>query len=81
MGEDGDIVRICVKSTDFDNSIVNFNGFKFRITDKGGARSESIKWKLLFSGVHRAVFVADISSYPSSINTVLGRNTKTSSVV
>jgi hypothetical protein len=61
MPEDGDILRICVKSTDLDNSIVNFNGFKFRITDKGGARSESMKWKLLLSGVHAVVFVADIS--------------------
>ena len=63
MPENGDILRICVESTDFDNSIVNFNGFKFRITDKGGAWSESIKGKLVFPGVHTVIFVADISSY------------------
>lgn len=58
-----DILRSRVQTTGIVEMEFEYKGFKLRMVDVGGQKSEQRKWIHCFDNVHGILFVAELSGY------------------
>jgi len=63
-----DIIKSRIKTNGIQDIVFEIDGYKFKLTDVGGQRSERKKWISCFQNLTAILFVVALSEYDQSLN-------------
>jgi GTPase SAR1 family protein len=75
-----DIIKSRTKTTGISDIIFEIDGYKFKLTDVGGQRSERKKWISCFQNLTAILFVVSLSEYDQTLHEDTGTNRMSESI-
>jgi len=75
-----DIIKSRTKTTGIQDIVFEIDGYKFKLTDVGGQRSERKKWISCFQNLTAILFVVALSEYDQSLTEDSGTNRMSESI-
>jgi GTPase SAR1 family protein len=75
-----DIIKSRTKTTGISDIAFEIDGYKFKLTDVGGQRSERKKWISCFQNLTAILFVVALSEYDQTLNEDAGTNRMSESI-
>jgi len=69
-----DIIKSRTKTNGIQDIVFGLDGYKFKLTDVGGQRSERKKWITCFQNLTAILFVVALSEYDQTLNEDTGTN-------
>jgi GTPase SAR1 family protein len=75
-----DIIKSRTKTTGISDIVFQIDGYKFKLTDVGGQRSERKKWISCFQNLTAILFVVALSEYDQTLNEDVGTNRMSESI-
>jgi len=75
-----DIIKSRTKTTGIQDIVFEIDGYKFKLTDVGGQRSERKKWISCFQNLTAILFVVALSEYDQTLNEDNGTNRMSESI-
>jgi len=75
-----DIIKSRTKTTGIQDIVFEIDGYKFKLTDVGGQRSERKKWISCFQNLTAILFVVALSEYDQTLNEDAGTNRMAESI-
>jgi len=75
-----DIIKSRTKTTGIQEIIFEIDGYKFKLTDVGGQRSERKKWISCFQNLTAILFVVALSEFDQTLNEDNGTNRMSESI-
>jgi len=75
-----DIIKSRTKTTGIQDIVFEIDGYKFKLTDVGGQRSERKKWISCFQNLTAILFVVALSEYDQTLHEDSGTNRMSESI-
>jgi len=75
-----DIIKSRTKTTGISDIVFDIDGYKFKLTDVGGQRSERKKWISCFQNLTAILFVVSLSEYDQTLYEDAGTNRMAESI-
>jgi len=75
-----DIIKSRTKTTGISDIVFEIEGYKFKLTDVGGQRSERKKWISCFQNLTAILFVVSLSEYDQTLSEDTGTNRMSESI-
>jgi GTPase SAR1 family protein len=75
-----DIIKSRTKTTGIQDIVFEIDGYKFKLTDVGGQRSERKKWISCFQNLTAILFVVALSEYDQTLSEDVSTNRMTESI-